>query len=775
MKALTLTILIFLLSLELFSQGKIVEITYQKGQNIRNIAKEYLNNENLWQEILKFNDLKKVTDLKPGMKIKIPSSDVSLAVEEIERSLKMIQQATEAGARLFASGDINIAIGKRNTALEEKKKSNWKKALENAQAATKAASDALEISRKENDVKAQAILNDLAGTVQDRKESDLSWIDSDLKKTLIEQQRLRTLSESSAEILFKDESRLRLSSNSTAVIQKMRYDILKNKQESKVSLVEGDIYALLSGNPRKKMDVALQGMKVDFNSTNFWVNKNEDEVKLANYDGEIEVSSGGETLMLGKNKGTRILKNQKPMRPEDLLPPVFLNAPLHGDDLYRTKSSRNLKFLWKPLPGAVAYWFELAFEKSSFSRIVLNAQSVRDTAFITDKIKEDGIYYWRVAAIDKNGFPGVKSEHRLVKIITDEFPPFLYIENPKDKSAYNQPGLHIKGETEENAELLINDRKVPVDDNGKFSIDFTLNPGENEIIFNTKDIAGNIVSTSRTVTYFPSQDVRLDLAEFGADGETGAIKSRGGGYNLRGFTEPDSRLDLKEINSNIASRTYADSKTGNFSLSIPLNNEMNNFNLKIETRSGNTSSNDFTVKKDITPPELFIISNLPKYTNEETIMIEGLAEGTDELQISRNKVLVEDDLFEYKASLNPGNNSIPIEANDSSGNQTKIELGIILDQESPRLISSDFFRGILSGGELIEFRFTTQDISGMKQTAQLEFSIGDKKFNQIARLNRVENVFNAIFPVPIDSKGKIANIKLTLTDYFSNTKIYDIK
>ncbi len=74
-----------------------------------------------------------------------------------------------------------------------------------------------------------------------------SWRDLGLRSILIEEEKVRTLSDSTAQITFRDASRLRLNANSNAVIRQMRFDPLSKREEAKVSLIEGDFYALLAG------------------------------------------------------------------------------------------------------------------------------------------------------------------------------------------------------------------------------------------------------------------------------------------------------------------------------------------------------------------------------------------------------------------------------------------------------------------------------------------------------------------------------------------------
>ena len=112
--------------------------------------------------------------------------------------------------------------------------------------ATGFANEALDISIFQRDRSAEAVVSDVQGDVEGRPPSEPRWSDRAQNDVLVEFERLRTLSDSTTQITFRDLSRLRLNPNSNATIQRMRSDPLTSGEVTKVSLVEGDFYALLN-------------------------------------------------------------------------------------------------------------------------------------------------------------------------------------------------------------------------------------------------------------------------------------------------------------------------------------------------------------------------------------------------------------------------------------------------------------------------------------------------------------------------------------------------
>lgn len=74
-----------------------ITVTVQGNQSLRDIAEEYLGNPNLWIDILRVNDLESPTDIRPGMRLKVPAGVVAEANKLLAKSLKTIDDAIMNG------------------------------------------------------------------------------------------------------------------------------------------------------------------------------------------------------------------------------------------------------------------------------------------------------------------------------------------------------------------------------------------------------------------------------------------------------------------------------------------------------------------------------------------------------------------------------------------------------------------------------------------------------------------------------------------------------
>jgi hypothetical protein len=79
--------------------------------------------------------------------------------------------------------------------------------------------------------------------------------------------------------------------------------------------------------------------------------------------------------------------------------------------------------------------------------------------------------------------------------------PKLEITEPSDNSTTNNQEIKIKGTTDKETYIHINDLPIVVDANGSFETSVRLKDGDNQIMIIAQDIAGNVETKSLKVTY----------------------------------------------------------------------------------------------------------------------------------------------------------------------------------------------------------------------------------------------------------------------------------
>lgn len=119
-------------------------------------------------------------------------------------------------------------------------------------------------------------------------------------------------------------------------------------------------------------------------------------------------------------------------------------------------------------------------------------KAAADGTFSHELVLEDGVNELAIFGIDAAGNESLKT--RSYQIVQDSEAPTLEIEEPKDGSVIElskNRTTTIKGKTEPEARLLINDRLVLADKEGNFSTNYYLAEGKNELKFIVTDKATN--------------------------------------------------------------------------------------------------------------------------------------------------------------------------------------------------------------------------------------------------------------------------------------------
>lgn len=90
-------------------------------------------------------------------------------------------------------------------------------------------------------------------------------------------------------------------------------------------------------------------------------------------------------------------------------------------------------------------------------------------------------------------------------LVFDNEPPDINISSPSDGANYygsKQKNVTIKGTTKIDSSITINDRIATVNDDGSFSLSYTLSNGENNLTIKSVDKAGNEKEITLKLFYF---------------------------------------------------------------------------------------------------------------------------------------------------------------------------------------------------------------------------------------------------------------------------------
>jgi len=116
---------------------------------------------------------------------------------------------------------------------------------------------------------------------------------------------------------------------------------------------------------------------------------------------------------------------------------------------------------------------------------------------IGDLEKGDNNVYIRVKSKDSK----IEKKTITYKVFFKNERPKLEINEPADNSNTNNQEIKIKGSTDKETHININDLPVVVDANGNFETSVRLKDGDNQIVITAADIAGNMETKSLKVIY----------------------------------------------------------------------------------------------------------------------------------------------------------------------------------------------------------------------------------------------------------------------------------
>ena len=739
------------------------KVRVQEGQSLRDIAQAQLGDPDLWTEILRANRLASPADVHPGMELVVPSGAIGGADRALAQALATIQRATVQGARLFAPAEIAEGIARYDDGVAKRKAGDWAGAAKAAAEAKLAASTALQLAATGRDAAAEARLSDREGSVEGRAPQELVWSDRPLDAVLIEEEKLRTLSRSSAQITFRDDSRLRLNANSQAVIQRMRTDPLSRTEEAKVSLVQGDFYALLSGkSDRKKFELQVPEVQTEVESRNFWVRRDTSGAKFANYDDAVlRVAANGSEVDLGRNEAALVRTGQAPSEKVGILAAATLIAPADNSQTVTT----DVGLRWAAVQDAVGYWLELAFDPG-FERMKLSRWGLKDTSFATGPL-DLGTYYWRIAALDKFGLPGERGVVWRFQVRVDRTPPYLTIVEPPEDAVLTHSPATVSGQVEPGARLLLDGKPVDLGADGRFQLKLPIAPGEGAFAFQAADSAGNVTERRRAYRYVPDEAALLRFDDGIPTLAPRHFVTRGDAISLSGTTHAGARLLLLAGGRPLREATYA-GKDGRFTLNVPVAAATADYTIDVVQRSGLATKETFSVSQDRDPPTIDLDLPPPTITSVEWLPVRGRAAGAASLTLNGKPLQLIDGQFDRTVTLVAGTNALRLEATDPVGNAQVATFEVQLDQQPPELIDHRVSPARVRAGEPIQVEVHASDASGLRQAAAFVLRVAGVDHEGFLQLGGEPGTYHATVLLPPDAVGDVRLREVELEDYAGN-------
>ena len=734
-------------------------VMFAEGDTIRGIVGTYLSDPDLWPVVLALNNIASPADLVPGIELALPVRQVFAADSALMASLQAIQRATAEGARIFAPTQIGSAIENRDTAVSRREHGEWRQVVSFSGVASGFAEEALEISIAQRDRAAEAVVSDVQGRVEGRAPSEPSWSDREMNDILVEYERLRTLSNSTTQVTFRDLSRLRLNPNSNATIQRMRSDPLTGGEVTKVSLAEGDFYALLNQlSDKTAFEIEVPGVETTTNSSDFWIKNDASGARFVNYDTPgLEIARDGETISVGENEGV-VLTGAGAERAQVLQSPIVIAPPV-GAILYTAAAALD----WEVLEGAEAYWLEVAADPG-FNQMKISEWGIAEAGFRAEGLVP-GRYHWRVAALDRLGLPGAWSTPRDFTLRVDDTPPFLTLLSPADGVILTAPQAEVLGASEPEARLSLNGSAQEMAGDGSFLAGLPLQPGPNRITVVATDLAGNESRRSLSVVYRPAAAVEITLAD-SIPRVDGALAARADVLSVLGRAtgEPGAEVVVRDAGGAEVLRTRL-ADDGGLGFTVPVDAAPRGYRIEVLAPDGTVEGAlEFAALSDRVAPEITLDAPPPRATGEDVVQVSGSAGDAVRLELDGTEVPLVDGRFDLTLTLQPGENGFELAASDAVGNVVLTPLRSLYDIDPPEILRVELGRPQGPGGP-IEILAEARDVSGLRQAAPFVIAIDGAEVDGFLRCDSATGLCRANLP---PEPGTLDLIELVIEDYAGN-------
>jgi uncharacterized protein YfaP (DUF2135 family) len=745
-------------------EGPLERVEFGQGDTIRGVAARYLKDPDLWPQILELSGVASPAELKPGAMLLIPVQQVAAADEALAFSLVAIQKATAEGARIFAPDEIGSAIENRDIAVERRGEGEWVEVVTYAETATEYADRAYEISLDQRDRAAEAVVSDAQGSVEGKAPDQARWSARRQRDVLVEYEEVRTLSASTAQVTFRDLSRLRLNPNSNAIIQRMRSDPLTGGEVTKVSLVNGDFYALLNQlGDRTAFEVAVPGIQTETRSSDFWIKHDEGESRFANYDAPaLEITRGAETISLGANEGAVVPEAGAPERTR-VLARTELAEPFDGATVYDAAVTLS----WAPSEGADAYWLEVAAD-AGFNEMQASEWGVRGTSHAVEGLAP-GDHFWRVSSLDRLGLPGVRSLSRRFRLIDDETPPYVALTAPTEGAIVSETEVAVTGESEPGATLAVNGRRVPVADNGSFATTVAVTAGDNSVTVAAVDPAGNRTERARSFVHRPPENVAIALAPDSPRDADGTLLTATPEADVAGVSTAaaGAGLNVRAADDSVAVRTVV-GEGGTFRFTVPAGAEATGYRIEIVGPEERVEGSvELAVRQDATAPEIRLDAPPPSATANAWLDLGGTAEGAASLTVNGVPEPLDAGRFAAVATLAPGTNAIELVATDAVGNVAVQRLEVVHDVDPPEILTAAARRPQGDAGP-IEILVEARDPAGIRQAAPFVLTVGGAERRGFLRCDAAAGTCRETLPA---EPGALALVEVTVEDYAGNRAV----
>ena len=347
----------------------------------------------------------------------------------------------------------------------------------------------------------------LEGSVKVKPVGTFEWVPADTGTVLRKSDLVRTGTGAAAEIAFFDGTIVHVRPDSLITIEETSEDPSTKRRKVAWHISSGEVNfqtvrRSASGSAAEISTPTVRTTAGEQTEGGIRVaDSGDSDVRV--YRGTTQVETrAGEKVTLGSSESVQVDSSGKASAKRTLPPVPGLLAPPHQAEITYPDPTRATTMLaWKAVPGAISYHVMLDYS-AYFNRPIVDRAGINDNSVQLQGL-DTGKYYWRVAAVDKDGAEGAFSEFARFTVVRQGGPgsvggppPPLQIQELEVRTNI----LQIKGRTEPGATVTVNGQRVDVAGDGVFNEFITLDkPGRQWVIVRATGLAGGVNEQKRPV------------------------------------------------------------------------------------------------------------------------------------------------------------------------------------------------------------------------------------------------------------------------------------
>ncbi len=340
----------------------------------------------------------------------------------------------------------------------------------------------------------------LEGSVKVKPVGTFEWVTADRSMVLKKSDLVRTGPGAAAEITFFDGTVVHVRPDSLITIEETSEDPSTKARKVAWHISSGEVnfQTVRKNVPGSETEVSTPTARgtvgENSNAAIRVAETGDSDFRLFAGSGRLETKSG-QTYDLASSEGVKVDASGK-AGPKVGLPamPTLLAPPHQAEITYPNPNVATTLLAWKAVEGATGYHVMVDYS-AYFNRPLVDRKGLRDSS-VELRGLDVGKYYWRVAAIDKNGEEGDFSAFARFTVASaagstrgDGPPPPLVIESIDTR----QNILHVKGRTEPGATVTVNGLRIEVDGDGSFTDYIPLeSPGRQMVVIRATGLNGGV-------------------------------------------------------------------------------------------------------------------------------------------------------------------------------------------------------------------------------------------------------------------------------------------